>query len=522
MIAAPESRRTLSLSYGDYLRFSQLVEERYGLRFPEKRYADLELGVRHAFAASTCADLDEYYHLLLDPHAGEMEFDRLINALTVNETYFFRDAGQFDALYFHVLPQIIERRRPLRTIRIWSAGCSSGEEPYSIAMMLRDLLPDVDMWSITILATDVNTEALDRARKAAYGDWSFREDRAKMVRPRFFNQQDRRYELVPEVQRMVTFAWLNLAEGAYPAYETNTTSMDLILCRNVTIYFTQPVINRVVGRLYDCLVEGGWLVVGHSETSPITYRRFQVHTFPNAVIYRRSGHGIELPKDWEWLAAFPRESSPTPAPVPAPPPEPQPRPVEAPRRAPPAPPARATAPPAQGKGGESDPIEDAQAMLEFGRSEDARALLLEVVSARRDDARACALLGQACANLGNWEEAEKWCRRAVQLDPLCLKAYHTLALVLQHQGDLDQAIDAMKKVVYIDRTHVVGHFGLADLYHSTGRLPQALKSLDNARRLLVGYSGEAVIPDSGGVTASRLEATVVRQQQLWSAANGGS
>jgi chemotaxis protein methyltransferase CheR len=519
MIVTSSSKRTLSLSYGDYLRFSQLVEERYGLRFPEKRYADLELGVRHAFAASTCADLDEYYHLLLDPHAGEMEFDRLINALTVNETYFFRDAGQFDALYFHVLPQIIERRRPLRTMRIWSAGCSSGEEPYSIAMMLRDLLPDVDMWSITILATDVNTEALDRARKAGYGDWSFREDRAKMVRPRFFRQQDRRYELVPEVQRMVTFAWLNLAEGAFPAYETNTTSMDLVLCRNVTIYFTQPVINRVVGRLYDCLVEGGWLVVGHSETSPITYRRFKVHTFPNAVIYRRSGQGTELPKDWEWLAAFPRESSPTPAPALAPPP----RPVEVPRRNPPTPPPAGVAvpsPPVEVK--ESDPVEDAQAMLEFGRSEDARALLLEVVSVRRDDARACVLLGQACANLGNWEEAEKWCRRAVQLDRLCLKAYYTLALVLQHQGDLDRAIDAMKKVVYIDRTHIVGHFGLADLYHSTGRLPQALKSLDNARRLLVGYSADAVIPDSGGVTASRLEATIVRQQQLWSAANGGS
>jgi chemotaxis protein methyltransferase CheR len=518
MIVTSESKKSLSLSYGDYLRFSQLVEERYGLRFPEKRYADLELGVRHAFAASTCADLDEFYHLLLDPHAGEMELDRLINALTVNETYFFRDAGQFDALYYHVLPQVIERRRPLRTMRIWSAGCSSGEEPYSIAMMLRDLLPDVDLWSITILATDVNTEALDRARKAGYGDWSFREDRAKMVRPRFFRQHDRRYELLPEVQRMVSFAWLNLAENTYPAYETNTTSMDLIMCRNVSIYFTQPVINKVVGRLYDALVDGGWLVVGHSETSPITYRRFQVHTFPNAVIYQRPGQGMELPKEWEWLAAFPWESPPTPAPAPAIVSQP----VKAPRRAAPAPPPAVVVPPAPVRAKESDPIEDAQAMLEFGRSQDARALLLEVVRDHPDDARACVFLGQACANLGDWEEAERWCRRAAELDRLCLKAYHTLALVLQHQGDLDEAIDAMKKVVYIDRTHVVGHFGLADLYHSTGRLPQALKSLDNARRLLVGYSADEVVPDSGGVTASRLVATVVRQQQQWSASAGDS
>ena len=201
------------------------------------------------------------------------------------ETHFFRNAAQFDALYSQVLPQIIERRRALRTLRIWSAGCASGAEPCSIAILLQELLPDVDEWSITILGTDINTEALDRARKAIYSTWAFREQRARQWQSRYFRRKGDRYELVPEVRHMVTFAQLNLARDNYPAYETNTMFMDLILCRNVTIYFTESVTKRVIERLHDALVGGGWLVVGHSEHSLTTYHRFQARNYANAILH---------------------------------------------------------------------------------------------------------------------------------------------------------------------------------------------------------------------------------------------
>jgi chemotaxis protein methyltransferase CheR len=144
-------------------------------------------------------------------------------------------------------------------------------------------------------------------------------------------------------------------------------------------------------------------------------------------------------------------------------------------------------------------------------------LLLELATTNPDHAPTCTLLGQAYANLGNWEEAEQWCRQAIHLDKRALDAYYTLALVLQHQERIDQAIEAMRKVVYIDRHNVLGHFGLAELYHSSNQLPQALKSLDNARRLLDGCADGEFIPGSGGITAGRLRETVVRQQQQWSA-----
>jgi len=207
------AKKTLpTLGYGDYLRFSRLVHERYALNFPEKRRADLEQGVRQAFAASTCEDLDEYYRLLLDPDHGAVHLQRLVNALTIGESHFFRNRGQFDALYHEVLPEIIERRRSLRTLRIWSAGCAGGQEPYSIAILLRELLPDVDDWAITILATDVNTKALDRARKGLYSEWAFREDRAKRWRYRYFQQIGKRFQIHSDIRQMVTFKQLNLAQ----------------------------------------------------------------------------------------------------------------------------------------------------------------------------------------------------------------------------------------------------------------------------------------------------------------------
>jgi chemotaxis protein methyltransferase CheR len=499
------------LGYGDYLRFNALVKSRCGLHFPSKRHAELERGVRQAFAASTCADLNEYYDLLQDLNSGAVHFERLVNALTVGETHFFRDAAQLDVLYGHVLPQIIERRRSLRTLRIWSAGCASGEEPYSLAMVLRELLPDVDEWTITILGTDINTEALDRARKANYGNWAFREERAKLWQPRYFRRQEKRYDLVPRVRRMVTFAQLNLAENCYPAYETNTTYMDLILCRNVMMYFTEPTTRQIVERFYNCLTDGGWLVVGHAEHSLVTYRRFQVHNYPNAILYRRADQPL-LPRDWHWLPSSVQEDK-TVSPViqistPKPPPTPvdtqvglQP-PLDLPQEELPE---------------DSDPIERARELLDYGRSEQARDLLLEMVKSEPRNATICALLGQAYANLGYWQEAEQWCRQTVRLDKLALDAYYTLALVLQHQGHLDPAIDSMKKVVYIDRHNVLGHFGLADLYRSNDQLPQALKSLDNARRLLEGRAEDELIPGSGGVTTGSLRETIIRQQQQWSA-----
>ncbi|HSD83744.1 MAG TPA: CheR family methyltransferase, partial [Anaerolineae bacterium] len=366
----------------------------------------------------------------------------------------------------------------------------------------------VEQWAITILGTDINTEALNRARQATYGEWAFRETRARQWRSRYFRpMMTNRYELIPAVREMVTFARLNLAEPAYPAYETNTTMLDLILCRNVTIYFDKAVTTQAVERFYHSLAEGGWLVAGHAEYSLETYRHFQTRTYADAILYQRDGQAAPAPltparmappvviAEPPWLSGIPSLSPPSPpvTEVPKPP----------------------TAPlPAV----ELDPVEHAQELMEYGHTEQACEILLAYVRQQPNHVQACTLLGQVYANLGAWTEAEEWCRRATQSNILALNAHYTLALVLQHQQKLDQAIASMRKVIYLDHLNVLGHYGLANLYYASGQRPQAHKSLDNARRLLEGRAAEEMIPESGGVTVGRLREAITRQQQQWSAA----
>jgi chemotaxis protein methyltransferase CheR len=457
--------------------------------------------VLRAFAESAFSTLDDYYHTLRNSKDGSVALDCLINALTIGETHFFRNDSQFDALFKEVLPQIVRRKRHMKTLRIWSAGCASGEEPYSIAIMLREILHDFDEWAITILGTDINTEVLDRARKATFSEWAFREPRSKQLRPRYFSKQGNRYVLAPEIRKMVSFARLNLVEDIYPAYETNTTFMDLILCRNVTIYFAQAVTQKITERFYESLIDRGWLVIGHSEHSITTYHQFKAHNFPNAILYQKDDLYDFIPEETDERKPFVFDIEPITPPSPKLPPLPT-----------------AAEPPKLSQielPAEDDPIKEAQMLLEYGQAEKACAMLHGLIEGGMKGVDVFLLLGKVYASLGVWDEAEYWCIQATELDKLALEAYYTLSLVLQHQGQIDEALYAMKKVVYIDRHNVLGHFNLANLYHSNDQIPPAHKSLENAIRLLDGRDQDDLIEGSGGITVSRLRDAIIQQQQLW-------
>jgi chemotaxis protein methyltransferase CheR len=364
----------------------------------------------------------------------------------------------------------------------------------------------MDRWSITIMGTDINTQHLEKARAGIYSEWAFRETRAKQTRARFFAQHDNLYELLPEIRRSVVFRRLNLAEDIYPAYETNTMFMDLILCRNVTIYFPEAVTQMVVNRFYNALVDGGYLVIGHSEYSLNTYKQFHSRTFPDAMLYQRLW---ETPGSKESPAGGqPKRVTLRPATLPEtaltnPPSQP----------APPAEPADAKKP---------NDFEQAQIWMHAGRVDQARDTLLRWLAQHPGHGLACTLLGKVYANLGNWQEANRWCQIAINLDRLNLEAYYTLALIYQHQGQFDQALELMKKVVYIDRNDILGHFSLANLCYSRGQTTQALKSLENSRKLLEARPLDDLVPRSEDITVGRLAQTVVELQQLWVKETGKS
>ncbi|MGH7804815.1 MAG: CheR family methyltransferase, partial [Candidatus Binatia bacterium] len=206
------------------------IAERTGLTFPAQRSASAETKIRRAMTRRGAVDVGAF-HLLLkrDPEV----FDELVSELTIGETYFFRETAHFDLVARDVIPEVRARRGTGHVIRCWSAGCSSGEEPYSLAILFREqgLLDRVHL-----VGTDVSRAALARALCATYRQWSFRGEAASRALRHFTNDGDR-HVLRDDVRARVSFEYLNLALDTYPAFGNGIWGMDLVFCRNVLIYF---------------------------------------------------------------------------------------------------------------------------------------------------------------------------------------------------------------------------------------------------------------------------------------------
>ncbi|MFY9327788.1 MAG: protein-glutamate O-methyltransferase CheR, partial [Georgfuchsia sp.] len=200
------------------------------------------------------------------------------------ETYFFRDHGQFDLLRLRLLPELIERRRDVKTLRLWSAGCSSGEEAYSLAMLLDMLLPQHDDWNISILGSDIDETALVKARQGRYRQWSFRMAPPEL-KHRYFQHNGDEWKLIDRIRNMVTFSIVNLIDAPFP--NAQLQNMDLILCRNVFIYFNAAAVTAVANKLAATLNQGGYLLTAHTELIGHRVPNLQNKLFPEGVVYQQ-------------------------------------------------------------------------------------------------------------------------------------------------------------------------------------------------------------------------------------------
>lgn len=461
-----------------YIQFRDLLLSRSGLYYPERKRADLAHGLALALNATCYSSLSDLYVAAV---AGGGAWDALMAQLTVGETYFFRNSAQFDALRRHIIPEIIARRTAVHGLRIWSAGCSSGEEPYSVAMLLQELLPKDDTWQVSILATDINHQALNRAREALYGEWSFRETPAEL-RARFFIQEGARWRLSPQIRRMVTFAHLNLAEAVYPAITNGTCALDIIFCRNVTIYFDEATTRQIVERFYNALSPGGWLIVGHAEPQASIYKQFEVHNFPDTIVYRKS---LNAP-----LFAFDAQSG-TFSGI---------QPILTPTRHPPP---SQTPPP---KGSSPTPSVSRPNPTTEDQAKKDRQPNVEPVAALLSDAR-------RYADRGEWQAAAQACEQALTQDPLSVDGHYLLAQIYEHQGLLDEALTSYRRTVYLDRKFVLGAIGMGNVWRQMGQIGEAQRGYRVALRQLSALPPATQISGGDGVTARELIAFVTRQLQ---------
>ncbi len=209
--------------------------------------------------------------------------DVVVDAMTTNETSFFRDAAQWEALATHVLPELIERRRAQRTLTLWSAACSSGQEPYSIAMLMADRFPRVVAeWNVRIVASDLSAEMLGRAAAGRYSQLEVNRGLPAPYLVRYFRQVSGQWEVRDEVRQLVEFRALNLVEP-WPGLPP----VDVLCMRNVLIYFDAMTKRRVLSRVHDVLRPDGHLMLGTAESTLYSDERFRRVEFGRATTYQR-------------------------------------------------------------------------------------------------------------------------------------------------------------------------------------------------------------------------------------------
>lgn len=235
----------------------------------------------------TCLSLPtfyDYYHYLKYNRSKDQELADIMDVLTTNETYFFRESFQLKAFTGEIIPELIKSKaaRGNRSLRIWSAGCSTGEEPYTIAMLL-SMIPELSGWKIEIIGTDISQRVLQQARRAVYGKSSFRATEENDLKS-FFHQQDDGYKVNDSIRELVTISHLNL-------FDTHRLTMlgkvDLVFCRNVIIYFDQAAKKRVIESFHSALYDGGFLLLGHSESLMNVTTLFTLRHFKNDMIYQK-------------------------------------------------------------------------------------------------------------------------------------------------------------------------------------------------------------------------------------------
>ena len=469
----------------DIEQFRNILTCHLGLQFEDEKLdylADVMLQRMQSVGRARFESCSAYIaHLNASPKASA-EWRALAEQLTVNETFFFRNSDNFLALSENVLPERIRANAQTKHLRILSAGCSSGEEPYSLAIMLREALPDLNDWDVKIVGIDINPAVLLKATQARYSEWSLRAT-SDDVRQRYFRANGADFVLSPEIQKMVSFEERNLVDED-PLF-WKSLACDVVFCRNVLMYFTPEIARSVVGRISQALVPQGYLFLGHAETlRGITPDFHLCHTHDTFYYQQRDEFEAEVTQ----LDTVSNAPSLLPVKV-----EPGVKHSNYPVSE-----HAVTAPPSAW---------DLSLVLEAVRQErfaDALELIGSLPADSHEDPDALLLRAVLLTNHGRVNESEEVCRRLLALDELNAGAHYLMALCREHEGDTHRAIEHGLTAIYLDPSFAMPHLHLGILAKRAGDTVSAQRELGKARVLLASEDASRILLFGGGFSRDAL------------------
>ncbi|MFH1414364.1 MAG: CheR family methyltransferase [Candidatus Omnitrophota bacterium] len=462
-------------------RIKNFVESRGGLYFRDHDLRSLEDGVRARISCCGFNSASVYYNYLTTSQSRENELRELLNLLTINHSYFFRNKAHFKVLKEKILPKIIEKKleqsdklHEKPTIRIWSSGCSSGEEPYSIAIVIREAIPNWQDWRIFILATDASEEALARAREGTYTKNAIKSVDNHYLK-KYFSEKNttegsKQYVISDTIKRMVNFAFLNLMDEEYPG------GFDIIFCRNVVIYFALQTTVRVMNRLHASLLDDGYLFIGYSETLQFLGDKFEMLYWEDALYYRK------------------RLPTPTKA---------EPGKIDIDKAL--------------------EEISKAELSAEKARSPKIEEILVQIIKAiyAKEYDKALNLIEQALAvddkaadlyyhaaeifvNQAKFDKARERLSTVLKLNSLFTPAYYLLGFMYLGENEFDKAKENLRKALYIERDFLIAHFYLAQIFRNEGNIKEAIRGYRNTISLLLRCASTDIIAYSGGYNVATL------------------
>lgn len=481
--------------------FGTFLEIKMGLNF-KNRSTDLEKKLHSIARSFQFDDIGSCLEWLMKKPLNKEQLAVLTFHLTVGETYFFRDGYLFEALEKSIFPALFKQHHKDRKLRIWSAGCCTGEETYSLAMLLHRLLPDLKKWDITLIGTDINTEFLRKAEKACYKKWSFRAIAPDFKEQYFEKQEDGSYQVIPEIRKMVQFQPLNLVEDGYP--NTNISDMSLILCHNVLIYFSEKEIQKTIHKFSRSLSEKGILSVAPIEVPFVSEKNLISHKFGGTIFHEKDSKAKN--HDHATLST-PLRSLPSghkakdkplaithtiAAQVPA---HPQSQ-VEAEKRIAP----------------KENIYEECLDLYQKKRYGDVLSKLITQLEPYKKNPEQLKLhldevllLVRTYANQGALQQGLEWCELALRADKLNSLAHYMHASLLHVQGNDPEAVKAFKRALFIDSNFIMAYYMLGLLEQQQGNKKAWHQNMKIALELLEKQPTGEDLPGAEGFSTKNLK-----------------
>ncbi|CAH2214409.1 CheR family methyltransferase [Tepidibacter aestuarii] len=455
---------------------NNFIETRFGLHFTEKRFKDLSRSISNA-AKQKNIDFKEYINLILLNKLSEEDLKNLVTCLTIGETYFFRDKKLFEVMRQKILPDIInDRKCSSKRLRIWSTGCSSGEEAYSIAILVKELIPDYKTWDIEIIATDINHSSLSKAKEGIYSEWSFRGVDSSVKNKYFIRMDDMSYKIKDDIRELVEFHSLNLADSTYILDKKIIEDIDIVFCRNVLIYFSKYQANKIINRFYNNIADGGWLIVAPTESLFVNDTSFTPVNINDIFLYNKSieknnsvksfdnnvFNNIIIDENLIMQNEIMKNEIIT-----------------------------------YNKNLEINNHITIKSKNELPKK--------EKLDLQEMDAQEFEIIALSFANDGKLEEAIEWCKKAISIDKINPFYYYLLASIQQEQGDISEAVISLKKAIYLDHNFIMAYFDLGNLNLKQDKYIQASKNFKNTLTLLDNFNEEDVVPYSEEMTVGVLK-----------------